>query len=85
MLGWMRENEPWDETLQRFRVLRNSILRLFLNAEAHDLERYGTHTRAGRADDCRLRGSTWRVTTSITCVRSSGLEALLPPSDIVGL
>lgn len=47
VLGWMRENEPWDETLLRFRVLRNSILRLFLNAEAHDLERYGTHTERG--------------------------------------
>ena len=22
VLGWMRENEPWDETMQRFRVLR---------------------------------------------------------------
>ena len=33
VLGWMRENEPWDETFERFRVLRRSILRLFLNAE----------------------------------------------------
>jgi hypothetical protein len=47
VLGWMRENEPWAETLEKFTVLRRSILRLFLNAEAHDLDRYGTHTERG--------------------------------------
>ena len=47
VLGWMRENEPWDETFERFRVLRRSIVRLFLNCEAHDLSRYGTHTERG--------------------------------------
>jgi hypothetical protein len=47
VLGWMREHEPWEETFLRFRVLRNSILRLFLNAEGHDLVRYGTHTERG--------------------------------------
>jgi hypothetical protein len=46
-LGWMRENEPWSETFERFKVLRKSILRLFLNAEPHDLTRYGTHTERG--------------------------------------
>jgi hypothetical protein len=46
-LGWLREKEPWAETFERFRVLRRSILRLFLNAEGHDLERYGTHTELG--------------------------------------
>ena len=47
VLGWMRENEPWPETFERFRVLRNAILRLFLNAEGHDLQRYGTHNERG--------------------------------------
>ena len=28
-------------------MLRRSILRLFLNAEGHDLDRYGTHTERG--------------------------------------
>jgi len=47
VLGWMRENEPWSETFERFRVLRRSIVRLFLNSEPHDLTRYGTHTERG--------------------------------------
>jgi hypothetical protein len=44
VLGWAREKEPWTETFERFSVLRRSILRLFLNAEGHDLTRYGVHT-----------------------------------------
>jgi len=47
VLGWMRENEPWNDTFERFSVLRRAILRLFLNAEGHDLLRYGTHTERG--------------------------------------
>ena len=47
VLGWMRENEPWADTFERFCVLRKAILRLFLNAEGHDLERYGTHNERG--------------------------------------
>ena len=47
VLGWMRENEPWEETFERFSVLRRSSLRLFTNATGHDLLRYGTHTERG--------------------------------------
>ena len=47
VLGWMREEEPWGETLQRFEVLRRSSLRLFGNATGHDLLRYGTHEERG--------------------------------------
>ena len=47
VLGWAREQEPWDETFERFRVLRRSLLRLFDNAQGHDLERYGTHSERG--------------------------------------
>lgn len=47
VLGWMREEEPWDETFERFSVLRRSSLRLFGNATGHDLERYGVHTERG--------------------------------------
>jgi hypothetical protein len=47
VLGWMRENEPWDETIERFAVLRRSSLRLFGNATGHDLLRYGTHDERG--------------------------------------
>lgn len=46
-LGWLREHEPWEETVERHSVLRRSILRLFVNAEGHDLTRYGTHTEWG--------------------------------------
>ena len=45
--GWMREQEPWEETLDRFRVLRNSSIRLFTNAEGHDLTRLGVHDERG--------------------------------------
>jgi hypothetical protein len=47
VLGWAREKEPWPETLERLNVLRRSILRLFGNAEGHDLTRYGVHTERG--------------------------------------
>lgn len=47
VLGWEREKEPWAETYERFSVLRRSILRLFLNAEGHDLQRYGVHSERG--------------------------------------
>jgi hypothetical protein len=47
VLGWMRENEPYEETFERFSVLRRSTLRLFGNATGHDLLRYGTHTERG--------------------------------------
>jgi hypothetical protein len=47
VLGWAREKEPWAETFEKFAVLRRSILRLFLNAEGHDLVRYGVHTERG--------------------------------------
>jgi hypothetical protein len=47
VLGWMRENEPYEETFERFSVLRRSSLRLFGNATGHDLLRYGTHTERG--------------------------------------
>lgn len=47
VLGWMREEEPWEETFERFHVLRRSSLRLFGNATGHDLERYGVHAERG--------------------------------------
>ncbi|HYP05481.1 MAG TPA: DinB family protein [Bryobacteraceae bacterium] len=45
--GWMRENEPWEETFERLTVLRRSSLRLFGSVPEHDLLRYGIHTERG--------------------------------------
>lgn len=51
--GWMRENEPFDETLARLRILRLSTLRLLRNTSEQDLDRIGNHTERGpeRAGD----------------------------------
>jgi hypothetical protein len=45
--GWQRENESFDATLERFRVLRESTVRLFRATPDLDLRRYGTHTERG--------------------------------------
>ena len=45
--GWMREQEPFEETLERFRVLRRSTVRLLRNSPEHDLRRVGAHTERG--------------------------------------
>jgi hypothetical protein len=43
----MRETEPWAETLERFRVLRRSTIRLFRATPEHDLRRTGLHSERG--------------------------------------
>lgn len=45
--GWIREQEPFEETLERFRVLRRSTVRLLRNSPEHDLRRVGNHTERG--------------------------------------
>lgn len=45
--GWTREKESFRETLERFRVLRDSTVRIFRNTPEHDLLRYGTHAERG--------------------------------------
>lgn len=45
--GWTREQESFEATLQRFRVLRESTLRIFRNTPEDDLKRIGTHTERG--------------------------------------
>jgi hypothetical protein len=45
--GWQRESESFEATLERFRVLRDSTLRLFRATPEPDLRRYGTHTERG--------------------------------------
>jgi hypothetical protein len=46
--GWAREQEPFDSTMERFRVLRESNLRLFRAASPEDLARVGIHAERGR-------------------------------------
>ena len=45
--GAFREKEPLAETLERFRALRRSQLRLFRAASKQDLERTGHHPERG--------------------------------------
>jgi hypothetical protein len=45
--GWRREEEPFEETLHRLRVLRNSQLRLFRKCSEADLARKATHQDHG--------------------------------------
>jgi hypothetical protein len=45
--GRAREREPLAETLERFRLLRRSQLRLFRQASAKDLRRTGFHPERG--------------------------------------
>ena len=47
VLGWMRENEPWAETFERFRVLRRSISAPVPECRGARSYRYGTHTERG--------------------------------------
>src|SRR3954454_11362830 len=45
--GWIREKEPFAATLERFRVLRDSTVRVFRNTPELDLRRYGRHAERG--------------------------------------
>jgi hypothetical protein len=45
--GWEREREPVTETLERFRLLRRSQIRLFRGIPKEDLERTGFHPERG--------------------------------------
>ncbi len=45
--GWRREEEPFPETLQRLRVLRQAQLRLFRKCSEAELERTATHQDLG--------------------------------------
>ncbi len=47
MRGWQREREPFAETMNRFQVLRRSMLRLLRGASASDLARTGRHVEYG--------------------------------------
>lgn len=45
--GWVREKEPLGETLERFRLLRRSQVRLFRGASRKDFSRTGFHPERG--------------------------------------
>ena len=46
-LGWAREEEPYDDTFERFQVLRKSTLRLLRRTPEPDLRRSGIHSERG--------------------------------------
>jgi hypothetical protein len=46
--GWKRESEPFEVTLMRFRMLRESQLRFFSRCTLEDMGRTGIHTERGR-------------------------------------
>src|SRR5712692_10584590 len=43
MAGWRREQELFEDTLERFRTMRQAQLRMFRAASPADLARSGTH------------------------------------------
>jgi len=45
--GWLREKEPVVETLERFRLIRRSQVRLFRSAAGKDWSRSGFHPERG--------------------------------------
>ncbi len=45
--GWRREKESFEETLERFRMIRRSQVRLFRGARKQDLKRSGYHPERG--------------------------------------
>jgi hypothetical protein len=47
MEGWRREQEPFEESLERFRVLRQAQLRLFRAASEAELARTAPHEEYG--------------------------------------
>jgi hypothetical protein len=47
MAGWRREREPFEDTMERFRVMRQAQLRMFRAASPADLERTAPHEEYG--------------------------------------
>jgi uncharacterized damage-inducible protein DinB len=47
MNGWMREGETFEQSLERFRVVREATVRLLRSATEHDLRRTGVHAERG--------------------------------------
>jgi hypothetical protein len=47
MAGWRREQEPFEDTMERFRVMRQAQLRMFRAASSADLERTAPHDEYG--------------------------------------
>jgi hypothetical protein len=47
-VGWEHEKEPLAETLERFRLIRRSQVRLFRGVGAKDWKRSGHHPERGR-------------------------------------
>jgi hypothetical protein len=47
MNGWMREGESFEQSLERFRVVREATVRLLRAAPEHDLRRTGVHAERG--------------------------------------
>ena len=47
MAGWRREQELFEDTLERFRTMRQAQLRMFRAASPADLARSGTHEEYG--------------------------------------
>jgi DinB superfamily len=48
MSGWRREQESFEDTLERFRVMRQAQLRMFRAASPEDLARAATHEEYGQ-------------------------------------
>jgi hypothetical protein len=47
MSGWMRENESFEQSLERFRAIRDATIRLLRSVPERDLRRTGVHAERG--------------------------------------
>jgi len=73
--GWSREKETFAQTLERFRVLRESSIRLFENTPVHDLKRTGTHPERGLQE----AGDFLIIMAGHDLNHFRQIQALLPP------
>lgn len=48
MEGWRRQNEPYPETMARWKALRAATLRMIRKASSADLQRTANHIERGR-------------------------------------
>ena len=65
-----REGESFQQTLERYRVLRDATIRLVNAAPAQDMKRTGTHAELGPIAQTMFCAS-WRDTTATTLRVSS--------------
>jgi hypothetical protein len=73
--GWAREKETFAQSLEKFRVLRESSIRLFANTPADDMRRTGTNPESGPRETADIL----RIMAGHDINHLNGLKARLQP------